>query len=175
MVGDLGSAKLAGRELGRCQVGVMEGFQGAKLAGLGTAKVPDWHGRRCERCQAGRVSGGRDSENPFVVIVDGLPFLSTRLKLNHIQPLAQRIIVHYKMEPLDKPEVFQYINHRLKLAGATAEVFSQEALEAIASHSAAWPRLINNLASTSLLLGAQLKKNPIDAEVVRLASMETNL
>jgi Type II secretory pathway, component ExeA (predicted ATPase) len=116
-----------------------------------------------------------DSKNPFVVIVAGLPFLSTRLKLNHIQPLAQRIIVHYKMEPLDKPEVFQYINHRLKLAGATTEVFSQEALEAIASHSAGWPRLINNLASTSLLLGAQLKKNPIDAEVVRLASMETNL
>ncbi|QUL98533.1 MAG: ATP-binding protein [Candidatus Fermentithermobacillus carboniphilus] len=43
-----------------------------------------------------------DSKNPFVVIIAGLPFLSTRLKLNHIQPLAQRIIVHYKMEPFGK-------------------------------------------------------------------------
>lgn len=47
--------------------------------------------------------------------------------------------------------------------------------EAIASHSGGWPRLVNNLARTSLLLGAQLKQNPIDAETVRLASADASL
>jgi len=111
-----------------------------------------------------------DSKNPFVVIIAGLPFLTARLRLNQIQPLSQRIIVHYKMEPMDKEEVFQYIDHHLKLAGATTKLFTDQALEAIASHSAGWPRLVNKLAKTALLLGAQLKQNPIDAETVRLAS-----
>ena len=116
-----------------------------------------------------------DSRSPFVFVIAGLPFLTTRLRLNQTQPLAQRVIVHYKMEPMDKDEVFRYVGHHLRLAGATTEVFAEPALEAIASHSGGWPRLVNNLAKTSLLLGAQLKQNPIDAETVRLASADASL
>ena len=55
----------------------------------------------------------------------------------------------YKMEPMDKDEVLEYIDHHLRLAGAPTKVFSEPALEAIAAHSGGWPRLINNLAKTS--------------------------
>ncbi len=116
-----------------------------------------------------------DSKNPFVVVITGLPFLTNRLRLNQSQPLAQRFIMHYKMEPMDKDEVLGYIDHHLRLVGAPTKVFSEPALEAIAAHSGGWPRLINNLAKTSLLLGAQLKQNPIDADTVRQASSETSL
>jgi type II secretory pathway predicted ATPase ExeA len=116
-----------------------------------------------------------DSKSLFVLVIAGLPFLTTRLRLNQTQPLAQRVIVHYKMEPMDKEEVFRYVSHHLRLAGATTEVFTEQAMEAIASHSAGWPRLVNNLARTSLLLGAQLKQNPIDAETVRLASADASI
>jgi general secretion pathway protein A len=37
--------------------------------------------------------------------------------------VRQRISVNYQLEPLSKPETEQYINHRLKLAGATEEIF----------------------------------------------------
>jgi len=116
-----------------------------------------------------------DSKNLFVVIISGLPFLTARLRLNQIQPVSQRIIVHYKMEPMEKDEVFRYIDHHLKLAGATTKIFTEQALEAIASHSEGWPRLVNKLANTALLLGAQLKQNPIGAETVRLASQDASL
>jgi len=116
-----------------------------------------------------------DSKSPFVLVIAGLPFLTSRLRLNQTQPLAQRVIVHYKIEPMDKEEVFRYVSHQLRLAGATTEVFTEQAMEAIASHSAGWPRLVNNLARTSLLLGAQLKQNPIDAETVRLASADASI
>jgi len=79
-----------------------------------------------------------DSKSPFVFVIAGLPFLTTRLWLNQTQPLAQRVIVHYKMEPMDKDEVFRYVGHQLHLAGATTEVFTEPALEAIASHSGGW-------------------------------------
>jgi type II secretory pathway predicted ATPase ExeA len=116
-----------------------------------------------------------DSKNPFVFVIAGLPFLISRLRLNQTQPLAQRVIVHYKMEPMDKEEVFRYVGHQLKLAGAVTDIFTEQAQEAIASHSGGWPRLVNNLARTALLLGAQLKRNPIDAETVRLASADASL
>ena len=116
-----------------------------------------------------------DSKSPFVFVIAGLPFLTSRLRLNQTQPLSQRIIVHYKMEPMDKDEVFRYVSHQLRLAGGVTEVFTDQALEAIASHSGGWPRLVNNLARTALLLGAQLKQNPIDAETVRLASADASL
>ncbi len=116
-----------------------------------------------------------DSRNPFALLLAGLPHLTTRLRLNNSQPLAQRVLMQYRMEPMLKEEVAQYITHHMKLAGASIHVFSDQAVEAIAAHSAGWPRLVNNLAQTSLLLGAQMKRNPIDADVVRLASTEACL
>jgi type II secretory pathway predicted ATPase ExeA len=63
----------------------------------------------------------------------------------------------------------------MKLAGAGAEVFSEPALEALCAHSGGWPRLVNNVARASLLFGAQLRQNPIDADLVRMASSEASL
>jgi type II secretory pathway predicted ATPase ExeA len=52
-----------------------------------------------------------DSKNPFVLVLAGLPFLTVRLKLNQTQPLAQRVLTHFKMEPMDKEEVRGYVAH----------------------------------------------------------------
>jgi type II secretory pathway predicted ATPase ExeA len=116
-----------------------------------------------------------DSKNPFVLVLAGLPYLAVRLRLNHAQPLAQRVVMQYKMQPMKKEEVAQYVSHHMKLAGAVTPVFSEPAVEAITSHSGGRPRLVNNLACTSLLLGAQMRQNPIDAEVVRMAADEVSL
>jgi len=113
-----------------------------------------------------------DSINPFVLVLSGLPFLINRLLLNQTQSLAQRVIMRYRMEPLEKEGVKGYIEHYLQLAGAKHPLFSEPAIEAIASHSRGWPRLINNLANTSLLLGAQFKAHTIDEEIVRQAASE---
>jgi len=114
-----------------------------------------------------------DSLNPFVLVLSGLPSLKQRLDVVQSQPLNQRIIMRYVMEPLEKEEVKEYIEHNLKGAGAVHPIFSEEALEALASLSHGWPRIINNLCINCLLLGAQAKKELIDAEVVRLAARET--
>jgi general secretion pathway protein A len=59
-----------------------------------------------------------DSENPFILILSGLPHLMDKLSLNHNRPLSQRIMMRYKVEPLSKDEVKGYILHHLELAGA---------------------------------------------------------
>lgn len=113
-----------------------------------------------------------DSENPFILILAGLPYLKDRLSLNQNRPLAQRLIMRYKMEALTKEEVAGYIEHHLKIAGANHSVFTENAIEAIASSSRGWPRLINNLATHCLIYGSQVKKEQIDAEIVRHVAEE---
>lgn len=116
-----------------------------------------------------------DSSNPFILVLAGLPHLKTRLNLNHHRPLAQRIIMRYHLQPLNKEDVFAYMEHQLELAGAKMPIFTQAALEAIALRSQGWPRVINTLATNCLLYGAQLKKEQIDEEIVRMAAEESGL
>ena len=116
-----------------------------------------------------------DSWNPFVLILSGLPPLQHRLSLANSQPLNQRVVMRYALEPLEKEEVIEYIEHHLQQAGAKHPLFNEEALEAITSLSQGWPRVINNLCVNCLLLGAQAKKELIDEEVVRLAAAETGM
>lgn len=113
-----------------------------------------------------------DSDNPFILVLAGLPYLRDRLMLNHNRPLAQRLVMRYKMEALTKDEVAGYMDHQMELAGAKHPVFDESAKEAIAACSRGWPRLINNLATHSLIYGCQLKKEQIDAEIVRMAAEE---
>ncbi|MCW3491712.1 ExeA family protein [Dethiobacter alkaliphilus] len=119
---------------------------------------------------------GMDSENPFILVLAGLPHLLDRLTLRRVNwPLFQRIVMHYKVEPLSKTEVAGYISHHMELAGAKHHIFTDTAVEAIAALSRGWPRLVNNLATHCLICGFQMKKDRIDEEIVRIASVEAGL
>lgn len=54
-------------------------------------------------------------------------------------------------------------------------IFTSTALEAIALRSQGWPRVINTLTINCFLYGAQLKKEQIDEEIVRMAAEESGL
>jgi general secretion pathway protein A len=113
-----------------------------------------------------------DSENPFILILVGLPYLRDRLSLNQNRSLSQRLIMRYKIEPLNKEEVNGYIEHHMKLAGARHPIFTEAAIEAIASLTQGWPRMINGLTTHCLLYGCQVKKEQIDEEIVRMAAKD---
>jgi len=116
-----------------------------------------------------------DSSNPFILVLSGLPHLKMRLNMNHHRPLAQRIVMRYELQPLNKEDIQAYIEHHLKLAGANMPILTASALEAIASRSQGWPRVINTLTINSLLYGAQLKKEQVDEEIVQMAVEESGL
>lgn len=116
-----------------------------------------------------------DSVNPFILVIAGLPHLKERLGLNQHLPLSQRIVMRFQMNALEKEEVPSYIDHHMKLAGSHMPIFQESALEALALRSQGWPRILNTLATHSLLIGYQQKKQQIDEEVVRLAADEVGL
>lgn len=116
-----------------------------------------------------------DSSNPFILVLAGLPHLKTRLHLNHHRPLSQRIVMRYQLQPLTKDDVYAYMEHHLKMAGAKMPIFTDTALEAIALRSQGWPRLVNSLTINSLLYGAQLEKEQINEDIVQMAVEESGL
>lgn len=116
-----------------------------------------------------------DSTNPFALVLCGLPQLSVKLSLMHHQPLSQRIMTRYRMQPMGKEEVHAYVDHQMRLAGATYPVFSEPALEAVATVSRGLPRLVNNLATTALVYGCQKGLKQVSEEAVRLAAVEHGL
>lgn len=89
--------------------------------------------------------------------------------------MSQRITAKYEFQALSKEETVAYINHHMKLSGSQMPIFSENALEAIHVASQGWPRMINKIATNSLLFGAQKKVQLIDEAIVRMAAEESML
>lgn len=116
-----------------------------------------------------------DSENPFIMCLCGLSHLLDKLKLSQMQPLNQRIIIRYRMTPLTKDEVGQYIESQVKNAGCPNAIFTPDAIEAIASKSRCCMRLINNIAIHTLNYGCAKKLQALDSETVYAAAADLQI
>lgn len=86
-------------------------------------------------------------------------------KQNH-ETLRQRITTHYNHEGLDDLEVSEYILHKLNCARASRNIISESALGAIHGYSRGNPRLIDNLMTDALTIGAQQECQVIDDEII---------
>ena len=112
---------------------------------------------------------GYDSVNCFTLILCGESHLNDTLRKPVHEALRQRITVHYNYSGLSDEEVSKYILHKIQLAGASATIIDTAALSAIHSFTQGNPRLIDNLMTDALTLGAQQNKTVIDAEIIRAA------
>ena len=83
------------------------------------------------------------------LIIAGQPELSAKIDNN--KQLNQRISVKYQLAPLSPEETAQYIDYRLKKAGAQANLFSPENMQLIYRFSGGIPRWINNICHMTLM------------------------
>ncbi len=98
-------------------------------------------------------------------ILFGLPNLETNLALD--PPLVQRVAVKCRLTSLTPDSTKAYIRHRLKVAGATHEIFSEPVLNQIAVDSRGIPRLINTICDNVLLEGYLRKREKPDVELLK--------
>jgi general secretion pathway protein A len=109
------------------------------------------------------------------IILVGQPELKKTLSQLNLRQLKQRINMRYHLNPLSKRETKEYIEKRLRTAGAKGRLFTEKAIEEIYRRSKGTPRIINILCDNSLLNGyAQDQKN-IDDKSVREAARDLNL
>ncbi|MGD9384733.1 MAG: AAA family ATPase [Desulfobacterales bacterium] len=89
--------------------------------------------------------------------------------------LTQRIAERYHIEPLLPSETEAYIQHRLKIAGAKADIFDSGAIKEIFSLSDGYPRMINIICDHALLSGYVQKIMIISEDIIRECKKELKL
>lgn len=94
-----------------------------------------------------------ESRKLLQVVLFAQPELEQRLSTQQFRQLRQRITFSYKLRPMTKVEVIQYVNHRMSVAGYKGPaLFSQSLATKIAHASRGIPRLVNILAHKMLML-----------------------
>jgi general secretion pathway protein A len=103
----------------------------------------------------------------------GLPEIEEHLRLD--PPLAQRVALKYRLEPLSAEATEAYVRHRLKLAGATGIPFTAGALARIHAHTRGTPRLINTVCDNALFEGFMARSRELDEAFVDRVARDLDL
>jgi general secretion pathway protein A len=106
------------------------------------------------------------------IILIGQPELRELLDRTELRQLAQRITGRYHLEPLSREETRGYVRHRLRVAGATAEIFTPAALDEVHRLAAGIPRVINVTCDRALLGAYTQETRRATAALVRRAAGE---
>jgi len=106
------------------------------------------------------------------IILIGQPELRDLLAREDLRQLAQRITGRYHLEPLSRDETAQYIEHRLRVAGALGEVFDSAAKREVYRLTEGVPRLINVICDRALLGAYSEETRRVNRRLVRRAAAE---
>jgi general secretion pathway protein A len=98
------------------------------------------------------------------VLLIGSPEL--RDKVRRLKHLDQRITIRYHLNTLDDAHTAAYVAHRLKMAGRTKPIFTEEAVKLIFDFTRGTPREINNLCDVALLVGYTKRATEIGEKIV---------
>jgi general secretion pathway protein A len=104
-----------------------------------------------------------DKEPLLQVILVGQPNLRDRLRQPALRQLAQRVGVHFHLQPLDEEETKEYIRYRLARAGGSG-IFTPSALEKIYTCTQGVPRRINAWCDLALVAAFAEGRQEIDRE-----------
>jgi general secretion pathway protein A len=108
------------------------------------------------------------------IILIAQPELRDILARDNLRQLAQRVTGRYHLEPLSRKESGQYIDHRLKVAGALGEIFDDAAKQEIFELSGGVPRIINVICDRAMLGAYSRETRKIGKKLVERAAAEVS-
>lgn len=86
--------------------------------------------------------------------------------------LEERVAARCLLQSLSLEETHGYVHHRLSLAGAQQEIFTEDAIERLHQLSDGVPQRINRLSDLALLIGFAEEQPSIDAEHIEAVCQE---
>lgn len=92
-----------------------------------------------------------DEDELLQLVLVGQPELRDMIMRPDMTQLAQRIAASFFLPALNEPDVSAYIQHRLEVAGATRQIFEEDAVTLVQSVTGGVPRLVNQLCDFALL------------------------
>jgi general secretion pathway protein A len=116
------------------------------------------------------------TEKLLQIVLSGQTELEDKLKLQELRQLRQRIMLRCKTGPLSKEQTYEYIQERLRIAGAGAEaIFSKAAMDTVHLYSLGVPRVINLLCEHSLVNAFADQQRPVSPQIVEEVAREFQL
>jgi general secretion pathway protein A len=106
-----------------------------------------------------------EKEPLLQVILVGQPGLRDRLRHPALRQLAQRVAVHYHLNPLNLEETKEYVNFRLARAGGSG-IFTGSALDKLYEYTQGVPRRLNAWCDLALVAGFAEGRHEIDGEFI---------
>lgn len=116
-----------------------------------------------------------DSRNYAMMILSGLPAITSTLSMRIHEALYQRIVIHYTFGGLSPMEVKSYIQSRLELCGVSKPILEENVYEVIGSYSNGSIRKLDHVMHTALMLGCSKQIEILDGETIMEAISETEL
>ncbi|MFO7603471.1 MAG: AAA family ATPase [Gammaproteobacteria bacterium] len=115
----------------------------------------------------------RDNKKLLNVILLGQPELNDTLDAPDMENLMQRVRLRFHIGALTLEDTQAYIQHRLRIAGATNEdIFSTRAISLIHEFTGGRPRLINILCDYALTTAFIQEQSVINDQTIRMAVEE---
>jgi type II secretory pathway predicted ATPase ExeA len=109
-----------------------------------------------------------DSQSPMALILAGQTELWEKLKLQSYAAIRQRIDVQCGVGHMDRHQTNDYIKTHLAFAGCEKDIFTDSAIDDIFQFSSGISRLVNKACTSSLIYGAQNRKNIVDDRMAKL-------
>jgi general secretion pathway protein A len=113
-----------------------------------------------------------DKHQVLQVILVGQVGLRDTLKRPELAQFAQRILLDFHLGPLGRADTAQYIRHRVLVAGADPQLFTEDAAAAVFRYSGGVPRIINLLCDTALVYGYAEGRTLVDAELIHAVARD---
>jgi len=109
-----------------------------------------------------------EKEKLLQIIFVGQLELTEKLNRPELKQLNQRISIRYQIPPLTREETYNYVNHRVMIAGTVSRIrFNSSALKTIYNYSKGYPRLINLVSDRALLSAFNAQTDSIEAGHVK--------
>ena len=109
------------------------------------------------------------------IVLVGQPELDETLSRPEFRQLRQRINLWYHLPPFSEKETKEYIEKRLRVAGAQGSIFTEKAIKEVYQKSGGIPRLINILCDNALLNGFALDQKTVDERSIEEVAKDLRL
>jgi len=117
------------------------------------------------------------TEKLLQIVLSGQPELEDKLKLPQLRQLRQRITLRCRTTPMSEEQTHDYIQERLRIAGAVPQsaIFSSKAMDAVHMYSMGIPRVINLMCEHALINSFVDQQPVVEPRVIEDVAREFQL
>jgi type II secretory pathway predicted ATPase ExeA len=112
------------------------------------------------------------TEKLLHILLVGQPELLETLAQRELRQLNQRVVARFHLQPLERDDLANYINHRLHRAGAQRPIFDSDCTAVLYRLTEGVPRLINLVCQHSLLAAYATGSATVSGRLLKRAARE---